>query len=59
MGKYDDGTKIVLKVMFKKSFSSTMLSVKKNKIIGWMLTPLLLSTTLYVFCEKLGHLENK
>jgi hypothetical protein len=32
-GKYDDGTKIIFKILFKKSFSSTMLTIKN--ILSW------------------------
>jgi hypothetical protein len=28
--KYDDGTKIIFKILFEKSFSSTILSIKKK-----------------------------
>jgi hypothetical protein len=48
--KYDDGTKIILKKMFKKLFSWIMLNNSKNIVREWMSPPFqLLSTILYIY----------
>jgi hypothetical protein len=38
-GKYDDGTKIIFKFLFKKKKSSIMVSNLNNIIMGSMLNP--------------------
>jgi hypothetical protein len=53
-GKYDDGTKMILKILFKKSFSWTMLNNSRNIVMKWVShsrppLPKLLLTTLYIY----------
>ncbi len=62
-GKYDDETKVILKILFKKLW--TMLSNKKKIVMEWMSTPppppqpIVVNNIIYLLCGKLGWLENK
>jgi hypothetical protein len=59
--KYDDGSNIYIYIYIYILNIIFINNVKQlKKIMGWMLPPwIVVNNIIYVFCEKLGHLENK